>query len=136
MHLQALVCQRNDAHTHSKTHSKTGSEKQSKTGRKNPGNRSHRGSPFIPSEAVLIVTQKDQIEVWAGIIRDLSEPRLFLYTDTLAKRRKTGAHNLAQYDVVITTFDVRTMNWTFRLVIVSCCSVFIVLSTSLLCMLQ
>ena len=55
---------------------------------------------------LLIVTLKCHVEEWAEHIRNLPEPRLYLYTDTLAKRRKFGAYNLAQYDVVITTFDV------------------------------
>ena len=62
---------------------------------------------FIRSEGLLIVTVKSQIEEWARHIRSLPEPRLLVYTDTLAKRRKCGAHNVAQYDVVITTFEVR-----------------------------
>ena len=58
-------------------------------------------------QGLLIVTSKCFVEEWAEYIRNLPEPRLFLYTETLAKRRKFGAYNLAQYDVVITTFDVR-----------------------------
>ena len=61
---------------------------------------------LITSGALLIVTQKAHVEEWAGLIRDLPWPRLMVYTETLAKRRKLGAHNLAQHDVVITTFDV------------------------------
>ena len=118
--MQALVCQKADICARSKTHTKKGSKKILKTGHKPPGTRSRRESSLISSDAVLIVTQKDQVEVWAGIIRDLSETRLFLYTDTLAKRRKTGAHNLAQYDVVITSFDVRTLDRTFCLILISC----------------
>jgi hypothetical protein len=117
---------------YSKTLSKTRSKKLPKMGNEGPGNWSRRERPLISSDAVLIVTQKDQIEAWAGIIRDLSEPRLFLYTETLAKRRRTGAHNLAQHDVVITTFDVRTLDRTFRLVIVPAASLLIILNSSLL----
>ena len=61
---------------------------------------------LIPSRAMLIVGLKDQVEVWASEIRNLTHSRLLVYTDALAKRRQIGAHNLAQYDVVITTFDV------------------------------
>ena len=57
-------------------------------------------------QGLLIVTFKSRVEEWAENIRNLPEPRLFLYTDTLSKRRKFGVYNLAQYDVVITTFDV------------------------------
>ena len=73
----------------------------------------------IPSEGVLIVTMKNKIEEWADIIRSMPEPSLYMYTNALASRRKVGAYNLAQYDVVITTFDVRT----FRLLLVlyKCC---------------
>jgi hypothetical protein len=60
---------------------------------------------LIQSQAVLIVTIKSQVEVWATYIRNLPEPRLLLYTDSLVKRRKLGAYNLSQYDVIITTFD-------------------------------
>ena len=62
----------------------------------------------IPSEGVLIVTMKNKIEEWADMIRSMPEPSLYMYTNALASRRKVGAYNLAQYDVVITTFDVRT----------------------------
>ena len=65
-------------------------------------------------QGLLIVTFKSRVEEWAEIIRNLPEPRLFLYTDTLAKRRKFGVYNLAQYDVVITTFDVS--KWKITLV--------------------
>jgi hypothetical protein len=61
---------------------------------------------LIPSSAVLIVTLKAHVEEWAGHVRNLPWPRLMVYTDTLPKRRKLGAYNLAQYDVVVTTFDV------------------------------
>mmetsp|Transcript_7608 Transcript_7608/g.7692 ORF Transcript_7608/g.7692 Transcript_7608/m.7692 type:complete len:702 (+) Transcript_7608:84-2189(+) len=61
---------------------------------------------LIQSQAVLIVTVKSQVEIWATHIRNLPEPRLLLYTDTLVKRRKLGAYNLSQYDVIITTFDI------------------------------
>ena len=67
-------------------------------------------SSLVPSGGMLIVALKDQVEVWASEIRDLSHSRLLLYTDTLAKRRQIGAHNLAQYDVVITTFDVSELH--------------------------
>ena len=61
---------------------------------------------LISSNALLIVAPKGEVEVWAENIRSLAQPRLCVYTDTLAKRRKIGAHSWAQYDVVITTFDV------------------------------
>ena len=63
---------------------------------------------LISSNALLIVAPRGEVEAWARIIRGLALPRLCVYTDTLAKRRKIGAHSLSQYDVVITTFDVRT----------------------------
>ena len=72
----------------------------------------------IPSEGVLIVTMKNKIEEWADMIRSMPEPSLYMYTNTLASRRKVGAYNLAQYDVVITTFDVRTYVCTFGIVFV------------------
>ena len=62
----------------------------------------------IPSQGLLIVVNKNKIEEWAEIVRGTPEPSLLLYTSALASRRKIGAHGLAQYDVVITTFDVRT----------------------------
>ena len=61
---------------------------------------------LIPSAALLIVTLKAHVEEWAGHVRNLPWPRLLVYTDALPKRRKLGAYNLAQYDVVVTTFDV------------------------------
>ena len=64
------------------------------------------GRDLIPSQALLIVTTKAHVEEWATYIRATPWPRLLLYTDTLAKRRKMGAHNISQFDVVITTFDV------------------------------
>ena len=62
---------------------------------------------LIFSNALLIVAPRGEVEAWARIIRELTLPRLCVYTDTLAKRRKIGANSLSQYDVVITTFDVR-----------------------------
>lgn len=120
--MQTLVCQRNEVSTHSKTHSKNGLKNLLESRHENPRNRSRSRCSLISSDAILIVTLKDQIEIWARIIRDISDQRLFLYTDTLAKRRKTGAHNLAQYDVVITTFDVRNLDLTFRSVLFVCLS--------------
>jgi SNF2-related domain len=72
-------------------------------------NEEEENSSLIHSNALLIVAPKGQVEVWAAEIRSLTQPRLCVYTATLAKRRKIGAHSLAQYDVVITTFDVRTV---------------------------
>jgi SNF2-related domain len=72
-------------------------------------NEEEENSSLIYSNALLIVAPKGQIEVWAEEIRSLTQPRLCVYTATLGKRRKIGAHSLAQYDVVITTFDVRTV---------------------------
>lgn len=72
-------------------------------------NEEEENTPLIHSNALLIVAPKGQVEAWAEEIRCLTQPRLCVYTATLAKRRKIGAHNLAQYDVVITTFDVRAV---------------------------
>lgn len=72
-------------------------------------NEEEENTSLIHSNALLIVAPKGQVEVWAEEIRSLTQPRLCVYTATLAKRRKIGAHSLAQYDVVITTFDVRTV---------------------------
>jgi hypothetical protein len=81
-------------------------------------NEEEENSSLIHSNALLIVAPKGQVELWAEEIRSLTQPRLCVYTATLAKRRKIGAHSLAQYDVVITTFDVRTVR-----VKAQCCAV-------------
>lgn len=81
-------------------------------------NEKEENSSLIHSNGLLVVAPKGQVEVWAEEIRSLTQPRLCVYTATLAKRRKIGAHSLAQYDVVITTFDVRTVR-----VEAPCCAV-------------
>jgi hypothetical protein len=65
---------------------------------------------YIAGCGTLIVTSKACVEDWASVVRNMPSARLHVYTEPLASRRRKGAHNLAQYDVVVTTFDVRISN--------------------------
>ena len=55
---------------------------------------------------LLIVTHKSGCEEWAAYFRAQPHTSLLIYSEPLAKRRRMGIEKIANYDVVIVTFDV------------------------------
>ncbi len=59
---------------------------------------------------VLIITSKPSLDEFGEIVRSgkgkFKELGLHMYTSSISERRKLGAIKLANFDFVVTTFDV------------------------------